>query len=153
MRNTYIISIAVGVGVLLLTQWAWIEGIGRLYVAAGMNAPEWYGAAVNVLFAVAMVLPGFCSGWIAKRRGILCGLLTGLIGGLAYATVLSPILHHLNLLRFYERWPVISAAFWSSQFGLALTCAAGGATGELLCSNFRPRGHATSASLNVDGDR
>jgi hypothetical protein len=143
MRRLYLISVSVGVATLWLTQWVWTQGTGYLYNLAPDHYHLWYLPIENVLFAVAMVLPGFCAGWISKRRGILLGALTGLIGGISYTMVLYPFVHHGSADRishFFASEEVLTAAFWSSQFGLALTCAAGGGTGELLRSNNRWRG-------------
>jgi len=132
MPRRSFIAIAVGIAVLWFTQWRQND---LLLILAPMlktpPVPLWPAAAVNVLFVVVALSPGFCAGWISGQRGILIGMLTGLIGSLGYS-VLSALLH--------IPWDALNASslivwFAGWGLGLTLTCAAGGATGELLRSN------------------
>ena len=138
VNRRYVVSIAVGTAVAWLTQWAWLKGAGYVYSGSSQSL-MWYEALLNVFFALGLVVPGFCAGWISRRHGILLGALSGLIGGITF-TMLFPIFdHRSNLTHFFATWPWV-VAFSTSQFGLVLTCVAGGGTAELLRSNNRWRG-------------
>jgi uncharacterized membrane protein YeaQ/YmgE (transglycosylase-associated protein family) len=138
MNRLYLISLIVGTAAVWLTQWALLKGAGYVYNGSSQSL-IWYEALLNIFFALGLVVPGFCAGWISKRHGILLGALTGLIGAITY-TIFFPIFEHRsNLPHFFATWPWL-VAFSTAQFGLVLTCAAGGAAAELLRSNSRWRG-------------
>jgi hypothetical protein len=129
MPRRSLTAIGVGIAVLWLTQWRQSDLLRLL--APMLKAPPvplWPAMALNVLFAVVALLPGFCAGWIAGERGILVGLLTGFIGSLGFS-VLSALMQYPfgaldagSMLVWFAGWGL----------GLTLTCAAGGATGQLL---------------------
>lgn len=109
MSRLYLTSVTVGIVVVWLTQWAWLKGTGYIYNGSSQSL-IWYGALNNVLLGLALVVPGFCTAWIAKRHGILLGALSGLIGGITYTTLVSPVLeHHSNLIHYFASWPWIIA--------------------------------------------
>jgi hypothetical protein len=137
MRRRPLIAIAVGVVVLWLTQWGHPKVMELLLVSPATDQSFLTAAAVDVLLAVASLLPGFCTGAIAGRHGILLGTLTGLIGSATYSVLF--ILFRLHFSHLSNFFTVIGAPmwFWIVGPGLVINCAAGGAVGELLRSNNR----------------
>jgi uncharacterized membrane protein YeaQ/YmgE (transglycosylase-associated protein family) len=108
-----------------------------LLVAPATNLSFLTAATLDVLLAVVSLLPGFCAGAIAGRRGILVGTLTGLIGSATYSVLF--ILFRLHFSHLSHFFTSIGAPmwFWICGPGLIINCAAGGAAGELLRSNNR----------------
>ena len=137
MRRRNLIALGVGVVVLWLTQWAFPKAMELLLDYTASSIPFLSAAALNVLLAAVPLLPGLCAGAIAGRRGILLGTLTGLIGSVTYSVLFILFrLHFSHLSHFFSS---IGAPlwFWDSGLGLIITCAAGGAAGQLLRSNNR----------------
>ena len=131
---------AAGAGIALVwsTQWWVMHGAGVTSAWAAAN-PLWYGAIIEVALGISLVLPGLCTGWIARRHGIRLGALIGLLGGITYS-VGFPMLHmRPNPWHFLSTGPLWIAVA-GPAFLLMLTCAGGGAAGELLRSNNRSRG-------------
>jgi len=127
MNRRPLAAVAVGIAVLWLTQWGKPHLMGSLRM-------------MDVFIPIVQLLPGFCAGIIAGRRGILLGALTGFIGGATYSTFLFIFRAHVPAMdRFFSS---LGAPLWFQffSFGLIITCAAGGAVGELLHSNNRWRG-------------
>jgi hypothetical protein len=142
MRRRAFIAVGVGIAVLWLTQWGKSRGV-ELFVPLPTKSfllLRLLDIAVDALFAVVALLPGFCAGWIAGRRGILLGMLTGLIGSVTFSIFFMFIgLYSLNSIQKFTPGSTLFW-FWDAGFGLMITCAAGGAAGELLRSNNRRRG-------------
>jgi hypothetical protein len=92
---------------------------------------------MDILLAGTPLLPGFCAGYLAGRRGILVGALTGILGSITYSVLF--ILFHLHFSHLSRFFTDVGAPMWFQMFGLGLTisCVAGGALGELLRSNNR----------------
>jgi hypothetical protein len=131
------IAVGIGVAVLWLTQWGQPKVVELLLHSPMKNFPFLRAATLGVLLALVSLLPGFCAGVISGRRGILLGMLTGLIGGMTYSVLFFLIrLHFLHLGHFSTSAGAL-LWFWGSGPGLLLTCAAGGAAGQLLRSNNR----------------
>jgi hypothetical protein len=94
------------------------------------------------------LLPGLCAALISGCRGMLMGALTGLIGGLTYSVVFILIrLHFSHLSHFFTS---MGAPMWFQVqgFGLIISCAAGGAVGELLRSNNRLERSRVASSVD-----
>ena len=62
--------------------------LGRIIEACCITqnrSAVWVGIALNLLFTIGLLLPGFVAGLVAGSRGILVGFLSGLIGGILYS--------------------------------------------------------------------
>ena len=140
MHRRSFIAVGVGVAVLWLTQWAKPHLMESLLPAPTQNFPLLPAVAMDVFLPVVQLLPGFCAGVISGRRGILLGALTGFIGSATYSALF--ILFRLHFSHLDHFFTSVGAPMWFQIFGLGLTisCAAGGAVGELLRSNNRWRG-------------
>jgi hypothetical protein len=92
------------------------------------------------LLAGTPLLPGFCAGYLAGGHGILVGALTGMLGSITYSALF--ILFRLHFSHLSHFLTDVGAPMWFQMFGLGLTisCAAGGALGEVLRSNKRRSG-------------
>jgi hypothetical protein len=139
MRHRSLIAVCIGIAVLWLTQWGGPKVFTLLASSSRTNFAFLPATALAVLLAVVSLLPGFCAGAIAGRRGIVLGALTGLIGGLTYCVLFSMFKPHFSHLSHFFSAIGLPEWFWSFVPGLIITCAAGGATGELLRSNNRWR--------------
>ena len=139
MQRRTLVALSAGIVVLWVTQWGQshaIEAIAQLH----WNYETWPllpSALIDIMLTVVPLLPGFCAGLISGRRGILVGTLTGLIGGFIYSVVFILIrLHFTHLSHFFTS---VGAPMWFQLqgLGLVISCAAGGAVGELVRSNYR----------------
>jgi hypothetical protein len=137
MRRTSLIAVGTGIVVLWLTQWGQVPAIDVLPPSPTAPFPYLSVMLLDLLLAAASLLPGFCAGLIAGRRGILLGTLTGLIGSLTYSVLFMGA--RLYSLHSWHAFTLSTAFlwFWSAGPGLTLKCAAGGAAGEVLRSNKR----------------
>ena len=111
----------------------------------GYPTPHKWGAALgalgSALFCISMVLPGFCAGLIAGRRGFLVGALVGVLGSFLYGALFEFLQFHYGVLKLNARtWTVIFSFPTIQGIGLVITSAVGGGAGELLRSNNRWRG-------------
>jgi hypothetical protein len=127
MRHRHLIAIAIGVIAVVACQQG-VLGIGRLIEACCISqnrSAVWVGIAMNLLFTIGILLPGFIAGLVAKSRGVLVGFLSGLVGGIVYSTafgLVSPV-----------DW---GAALTSgTMLTLSVSCAAAGGAAEALRSN------------------
>jgi len=87
MRHRHLVAIAIGVLAVVACQRG-VLGIMRLIEACCIvesRSAGWVGIAMNLLFTIGILLPGFIAGLIARSRGILVGFLSGLIGGVIYS--------------------------------------------------------------------
>jgi hypothetical protein len=137
MDRRSFIAVGVGVAVLWLTQWGQPKVVELLLHSPMRNSALLRAVTLGALLALVSLLPGVCAGAISRGRGILLGMLTGLIGGVTYSVLFfltRPQFLHLGHFSGALLW------FWGSGPGLILTCAAGGAAGQLLRSNNRWRG-------------
>ena len=96
--------------------------------------PRWRMALMPVEGALKGVLPGAVAGFIAGRHGLLLGAIVGFLGHLA---VMVPM--YMEVEAASSMFVVLSHAALASS-GFAVVAAAGGGTGQLLRSNFGPRG-------------
>ena len=140
MRRRPLIAVSVGIAVLCATQWAKPKLMELLMSAPTATLALLPSVLMDVLIAVTPLLPGVCAGYIAERRGILLGALTGFIGSFTYSVLFILFRWHFSHLDHF--FTGAGAPMWFQIFGLGLTisCAAGGALGELLRSNNRWRG-------------
>jgi hypothetical protein len=136
MRRVYIISVGTGIAVLWLTQWALTQWIQRTVITPNgwLSGFVWSQALTDLFIGFALLAPGVCAGWISRRHGILVGALTGALGIITYNVIGSRFLyaihHRFDFADIY--W-----GFWSAQLRLILTCAAGGAAGQIMRSSNR----------------
>jgi hypothetical protein len=56
-------------------------------IGAAEGIPNWLVLVRPPLQALVVLLPGFVSGWLASRRELLCGFLTGLFGAALYSAM------------------------------------------------------------------
>ena len=136
MRRLYIISVGTGVAVLWLSQWALTQWLQHTVITPNGWLSGFVGsqALTDLIVGFVLLAPGFCAGWISRSHGILVGALTGALGIITYNVLASRFLyaihHRFDFADVY--W-----GFWSAQLRLILTCAAGGAVGQILRSNQR----------------
>ena len=90
-----ILAILVGVLTYLLIT----HGISELssyldkhYLSIGESGPSWSGITLDIAQKLNFLVPGFITGWIVGRNGLLLGFITGFIGGTVY--LLSLIFTH-----------------------------------------------------------
>jgi hypothetical protein len=135
MRQRRLIAIAIGVLVVFAAQQGVVR-FGRLIEACCISqnrSAVWVGIAMNLLFTVGILLPGFVAGLVAKSRGILVGFLSGLIGGTAYSAVfglLPPVDWHAALTS-----GTMLLSLLGTGLTLSVSCAAAGGAAEALRSN------------------
>ena len=135
-----VIHFAIGVALAVLLRYGADELNKHLTrVGADTGIPNWMTFTVPPTRALLALLPGFVSGWVASRRELLCGFLTGLLGS---------ILPSLLFGTFGRLTPadapseVFFATGWLLSIGVGggLFGAAAAATAQLLRSNHRWRG-------------
>jgi hypothetical protein len=140
MNRRSLVALGAGVAVLWLTQWSESRVIPPLLAPRNTNLMVLGTMASSAVMALVFLLPGFCAGCISKRRGIALGALTGLVGSLTYSILFMTVgLYSLGSLHKLTAGSTL-LWFWDAGPGLMLTCAAGGAAGQLLRSNSRSRG-------------
>ena len=140
MRNRVFVAVALGSVALWLCQWL-VQLGDRVVNAHGEDLHRWPIALLMTISSVAAVLPGLCAGFISGVRGFLVGALAGALGSMSYGAVTTAMLVHSgNLPLRAHTWVAILIFPSIYGVGLVLTCAVGGAAGELLRSNNRWRG-------------
>lgn len=93
----------------------------------------WVGIAMNLLFTIGILLPGFIAGLVARSRGILVGFWSGLIGGTVYSATFglaSPVDWGAALTS-----GTMLLALVGTGVTLSISCAAAGGAAEALRSN------------------
>jgi hypothetical protein len=135
MRRQHLIAIAIGVLAVIACQRA-VLSLGRLIEACCISQSRsavWVGIAINLIFTVGILLPGFVAGLVSKSRGILVGFLSGLLGGVVYSAAFG--------LTSPADWSaaLTSGTMLLSLLGTGLTlsvsCAAAGGAAQALRSN------------------
>jgi hypothetical protein len=139
MKRRTLVALSTGVAVLWLTEWGRSRAI-ELFAESHWNSetlPLLPSAMMDVVLTTLPLLPGLCAGLVSGRRGILIGALTGLIGALTYSVMF--ILFRLHFSHLSHFFTSIGAPMWFQieGVGLIISCAAGGAVGEVLRSNNR----------------
>jgi hypothetical protein len=135
MRHRHLVAIAIGVLAVVACQRG-VLGIGRLIEACCISqnrSAVWVGIAMNLLFTVGILLPGFIAGLVAKSRGILVGFASGLIGGIVYSTafgLVSPVDWGAALTS-----GTMLLSLVGTGITLSVSCAAAGGAAEALRSN------------------
>jgi hypothetical protein len=155
MKSRTLVALSTGVAALWLTQWGRSQAI-EAFAEAHWNSetlPLLPSAMMDVMLTTLPLLPGLCAGLICGRRGILIGGLTGLIGGFTYSVLF--ILFRLHFSHLSHFFTSIGAPMWFQiqGLGLIISCAAGGAVGELLRSNNRFERSRVASSVSQGGDR
>ena len=115
------------------------DELHRHLIAASGVVPNWYPFVVTPIYALVELAPGFASGWVASRRDLLCGFLSGLICAALYSRIFGTFWgptasSGISEVFFLSGW-LISISVSAGLFGLA-----GAATAKLLRSNNRWRG-------------
>jgi hypothetical protein len=116
------------------------EGLAHLIGPTyGGVLPNWVPLSAAPIQVLVLLAPGFFSGWIASRRELLCGFLTGLLGAVLYqmlteSYVPETIVRGASDVLFRISW-LLSTGVSSGLFAAA---AAG--TAQLLRSNNPWRG-------------
>ena len=141
MTRRAVLAVAMGTAILCMAQWA----VRRAYAAFDVTSISngsliFQGVVLDALFALPLLLPGLCAGWIAQRRGALIGSLVGLIGSLTYSVIVVavPLAEHHHLSRLGPSNAL--TWFWASAASSLLLNAVSGAAGQLLRSNNRSSG-------------
>jgi hypothetical protein len=135
MRHRHLVAIAIGVLAVVACQRG-VLGVGRLIEACCISqnrSAVWVGIAMNLLFTVGILLPGFIAGLVAKSRGILVGFASGLIGGIVYSTafgLVSPVDWGAALTS-----GTMLLSLVGTGITLSVSCAAAGGAAEALRSN------------------
>jgi hypothetical protein len=121
--DTVITPTLIGIVIALLLQFglASFAGFVADCCGNGQSAPPlWYAVVSSPLGGLAAVAPGFVAGWLSRRRGILAGFLTGLLGQVIYAGTL-----HTMWSTVVEDGAVLEMII--RLFALGLSAAIGGA--------------------------
>jgi hypothetical protein len=135
MRHRHLVATAIGVLAVVATQRG-VVGIGHVIESCCISqnrSAVWVGIAMNLLFILGVLLPGFIAGLVAKSRGILVGFLSGLVGGILYSAafgLVSPVDWGAALT---SGTMLLSFAGTGLTFGVS--CAAAGGAAEALLSN------------------
>jgi len=132
-------AVILGVALALALRYGGDELTKYRAAIGGVNGiPHWLMLVTPPIQALVLLLPGFVAGWVASRRVLLCGFLTGLIGGALHSAIFSS-------------WRGVAAAGlsevsfllgWAVANGVAggLFAAAAASTAQMLRSNNRWRG-------------
>jgi hypothetical protein len=135
MRHRHLFAIAIGVLAVVACQQGVLR-IGRLIETcciAENRSAVWAGIAMNLLFTIGILLPGFIAGLVARSRGILVGFLAGLVGGILYSAAfgfVSPVDWGAAL----TSGPMLLSLV-GTGVTLSVSCAAAGGAAEALRSN------------------
>jgi hypothetical protein len=135
MRHRHLVAITIGVLAVVACQRG-VLGVGRLIETCCISqnrSAVWVGVAMNLLFTVGILLPGFIAGLVAKSRGILVGFASGLIGGIVYSTafgLVSPVDWGAALTS-----GTMLLSLVGTGITLSVSCAAAGGAAEALRSN------------------
>ena len=105
----------------------------------GGVVPNWVPLLSAPIQVLVILAPGFASGWVASRRQLLCGFLTGLFGSALYSSVIGThwpeeVTGGTSEVLFRITWLV------SNSVSNGLFAAAAAGTAQLLRSNNRWRG-------------
>ena len=115
------------------------NALPKQLIAANGLAPNWYPLVALPLYALVELTPGFVSGWLASRKELLCGFLSGLLGAVLYWALFGTFGRSIAAGGISEvlflGGRLFSIAVSAGLFGLA-----GAATAKLLRSNNRWRG-------------
>ena len=135
MHQRHLVAIAIGVLVVAIAHYGVVH-IGRAIEACCISqnrSAVWVGIAMNLLFTVGILLPGFVAGLVARSKGILVGFLSGLIGGTLYSAVFglaSPVDWGAALTS-----GTMLLSLVGTGITLSVSCAAAGGAAEALRSN------------------
>lgn len=96
--------------------------------------PQWRWSLSSLFGGLKQTVPAAVAGFVVGRKGVLLGALVGFFGRLA---VTMPIYAARE-----SSAPILVTLFHAAAgaLGYAVVSAAGGGTGQLLRSNFRPSG-------------
>jgi hypothetical protein len=143
MNRRHVFSIGIGILAVILVQRG-VLGASRLIENCCISENRsdlWVGFAMNLLFTLGMLVPGFIAGLVSRTRGILVGFLTGLLGGIANSLAfgfVAPVDWAAALTSGYMLMSLLG-----SGITLSIPCAAAGGAAETLIS--RPRGAQLSS--------
>jgi hypothetical protein len=135
MRQRHLIAVALGVLAVIAAQQGVLR-FGRAIAACCISenrSAVWVGIAMNLLFTIGILLPGFVAGWVARTRGILVGFLSGLVGGIIYSAAFglaSPVDWAAALTS-----GTMLLSLLGTGITLSISCAAAGGAAEALRSN------------------
>ena len=135
MRHRHLVSIAIGMLAVVASQRG-VLGIMRLIEACCISqnrSAVWVSIAMNLLYTIGLLLPGFIAGLVAKSRGILVGFLSGLLGGIAYSAWFSLVPPVDWGAALTSGATLLSLA--GTGITLSVSCAAAGGAAEALRSN------------------
>jgi hypothetical protein len=132
---------AVILGVALAIALRFCRDEVQKHVIAGPNGviPHWVPLVAAPIQVLVSLAPGFVSGWVAARRELLCGFLTGLFGSVLYSAMFETFWRSTAAGGASE---VLFLVGWALTLGVSagIFAAAAAGTAKLLRSNNRWRG-------------
>lgn len=135
-RYRIAIALAAGVAIGWVTNWTVLNWLPKLTEGAihGQTSAPWVATLFSFAFVVSLMVPGFVTGWVAGRRGILLGAAAALV--LAALAVLPEILFVLRAPEwsFGEAASSLMSVFMRYPAHIVASAVAGGC-GELLRSD------------------